>query len=356
MAADFRLGKAYRLGVELAETTLQTETMDKLETAFGARAVSIRTGLADLASILPAHASRSVSLSIRAWEMWASDPEIYGKPIDECTWAAVRSALRRQGELWRALLSGEKDGEDMLSMPDYVHAANGLVGQAVKTMLQFSRRAAVPVIATAVLLGGGLAALLTMSGDGAKLVGGIAAAAGAVGITGAGLRSRAGRVAMQLESRLWQAEMDEAIANAITMGPEGWGVEVADVDVPAAGETPKASGQIYKIARFQLALEHGDTKTLESLVAKRVRFEVDGTPLSDGEAVVQWAEALSKEKREALARRKGRVTGGYPGFFVVDMQSGGADVWRVREGRISCWRMFEGRAEAREYAGLSGQR
>ncbi|MEA2427602.1 MAG: hypothetical protein QOF37_1230 [Thermoleophilaceae bacterium] len=357
MAADFRLGKAYRLGVELAETALQPEGQDNVDTAFGARAVSIRTALADLASVLPEHSSRAVSLSIRTWERWASEPEIDGKPVGECTWAAVRSALRRQGELWRALLSGEKHGEDMLSMPDYVRAANGLVGQAAKTMLQFTRtrRIALPVTVIVILLGGGIALLTLNAGASSKIVGGIAAAAGAVGITGAGLRSRASRVAMQLEGRLWAAEMDVAIADAITVGPEGWGVSVKDISLPAAGETPKAGGQLRLIAAFQRALEKGDHKALDRLLAKRVFFDVNGTKIEERGKVVSWASDLPDAERRELARRAGQVVAGYPGSFVVYVEDGG-DLWRVRENKISCWRTFGKRDEARAGAGLTGER
>lgn len=117
-AADFRIGKAYRLGVALASTTLSPESDGELDRSFGTRAIEIRTALADLASVMRPHASRAVALSLRTWESWAADPELDGKPLASDDWAAVRCALRRQGQLWRALLSGEKDGIDMLAIGD----------------------------------------------------------------------------------------------------------------------------------------------------------------------------------------------------------------------------------------------
>jgi hypothetical protein len=72
-------------------------------------------------------------------------------------------------------------------------------------------------------------------------VGAIAAAAGVLGITGAGIRARLGGVATRLQSRLWGAELDFAIADAILTGPEGWGASVKDVAVPASGAAPRVA-------------------------------------------------------------------------------------------------------------------
>src|SRR4051794_14726614 len=241
-AADFRLGKAYRLGVQLAQVVLGPEEPKDLDSAFGSRAVSIRTALADLASVFPDHASRSVSISLRTWELWASDPEIDEKPVDSANWAAVRSSLRRQGKLWRSLLSGEKCGEDMLSTSDYVTAAKRLVNRASRMLLSFSKGLVVLLL---IALVGGILLAFFASDDSLRAIGGpIVALAGVVGLTGVGARARASRLAKRLEEHLWAAQMDESIAAAITTGPHGWGKHVTDVNLPAAGGKTAAAHQI----------------------------------------------------------------------------------------------------------------
>jgi hypothetical protein len=132
-------------------------------------------------------------------------------------------------------------------------------------------------------------------------------------------------------------------------------VSVKDISLPAAGETPKAGGQLRLIAAFQRALEKGDHKALDRLLAKRVFFDVNGTKIEERGKVVSWASDLPDAERRELARRAGQVVAGYPGSFVVYVEDGG-DLWRVRENKISCWRTFGKRDEARAGAGLTGER
>jgi hypothetical protein len=241
IAADPRLGKAYVLGRELADISLAAENCVSFDRGFGQRAVKVRNWLADLASTLPPHSSRAVVLSLRTWEAWAAEPRIDRAPVDwDSQGAGVHEALRRQGELWRELLSGEKQGPDMLDTNHYLRAANALVGAMSSTLWRFLRPLAIPLAAAIVLITGGIA-LLLLSGAIGQVVGAIAAAAGVLGITGAGIRARLGGVATRLQSRLWGAELDFAIADAILTGPEGWGASVKDVAVPASGAAPRVA-------------------------------------------------------------------------------------------------------------------
>ena len=192
-SADFRLEKAFTLGHALAETSLLPEDRGSFDRAFGPRIVSIKNWLADLASVLPPHPSRAVALSLRTWESWAAEPTQDGEPI---AWpkqgAGVRAALRRQGELWRALLAAEKSAPDMLDTNHYLRAASALVAALNSSIWRFLRPLAIPLAVAILLLGGGVA-LLLLTGTAGQVVGAIAAAAGAVGITGAGLRARLGK-------------------------------------------------------------------------------------------------------------------------------------------------------------------
>ena len=122
-AASTRLGRAFGLGFDLAKTCqlapdAQRDTFIGL---FGTRVVDVQEALADLASSLPEHASRGVSLSLAQWQHWAMNPTLSKRPV---VWPqeGVADALARQGQVWRAILSGEKLGTDMLGTQDYFDA------------------------------------------------------------------------------------------------------------------------------------------------------------------------------------------------------------------------------------------
>src|SRR3954452_9421387 len=119
-AADFRLGKAYGLGRALADTTRNPVSLETLRAEMtDARVASLVSWLDDLASAFPPHAGHSVRESLRAWHAWAAAA---GDRTDVATWAL----LRRQGELWRSLLTGEKRATDMLEIGNYLDAAERL--------------------------------------------------------------------------------------------------------------------------------------------------------------------------------------------------------------------------------------
>jgi hypothetical protein len=103
----------------------------------------------------------------------------------------------------------------------------------------------------------GIALLVVGESDVTKVIGAISAAAGSVGITWRSLASRVGKVAADVESHLWGAELDVAVAVAITRGPDGWGQEPSDLarKLPAAGEEPQATADLMVISQFQTALE-----------------------------------------------------------------------------------------------------
>jgi hypothetical protein len=365
-AADFRLGKAYGLGHDLAETCLKPEDRASLDAAFGPRVVEIKNSLADLASTLPPHASRAVIISLRAWEGWAAEPRLDDKELD---WAlhgaAVRTALRRQGEVWRALLSQEKQGTDMLDTEHFLRAATTLVAEMTSTIWRFLRPVALPLAIAVGVLAAGIA-LLALAGGIAQILGAIAAILSAVGITGAGLRARLGRATAQLETRLWNAELDLAIAEAVLIGPEGWGVQISkDTAVPATGPTPKVSGNLETLEAFRNALaELPGARMINDRERNRLLEEIKPLLTSNAEFITEAGRRVNGRNAVArwlledpvTARRVGsepkRVIAAAPGILVAYVEAGG-DVWWVREGKVRRWRGCAGRAEARGFAGLA---
>jgi ketosteroid isomerase-like protein len=349
-AAGFRLGKAYDLGRALADTCLGPEDRDSFDRSFGPRLVDVKNWLADLASTFPPHSSRAVVLSLRAWEKWAADPKLEGKPL---AWrsqgAGVRGALRRQAEVWRALLVGEKQGPDMLNTDDYLKAANGLVGGMSAAIWRFLKPLALPLGVVILLLGAGIA-LLVISGTALKVVGALLAAAGAVGITGAGIRARLSTVATQLETRLWGAELDLAIANAVLIGPKGWGAEISPVDVPPTGVEPRIAVNLETLHRFREAVGARDRVMIERLLAADAEFVADEEAKSGREAIVAWLEGEPPQARR-ISTVPQQIVAGRPGALVAYVDPG-ADLWRLREGSVARWQSFADRDQAREAAGL----
>jgi len=342
-AADLRLGRAYGLGHALADTCLRPADRASFDLAFGTRLIRVKDWLADLASSFPPHSSRAVVLSLRAWEAWAVDPELGGEPLAwETHGAGVREALRRQGEVWRDLLADDKRGDDMLDTSHYLRAANSLVAVMASTVWRFLRPLRVPLAVAVLLLAGGVA-LLLLTGVVGKVLGAIAVAAGALGITGAGVRARLGKVAMQLQSRLWGAELDLAIAEAVLIGPAGWNAGVASVAVPASGAAPKVAANLEALREFRRAVAERREERIRSLLVPNALFDSGEEVLRERDAVVEWLARTPEATR--IASPPKRVVAVGPGFLVTYADEG-ADVWRVQEGRVRWWRRFGDGEEA----------
>ena len=266
-AADFRLGKAYGLGRALAETALlpdasNPQTFQRLFARY--RLANLLEWLADLKSLFPPHAAEAVRGSLPAWAAWSQHPVLrpplddrrqpwdwegedpapvtvpapptwalsrwmpakrphlpQGRPVDWSSAAdreSITRALHRQGQLWRAVLSGEKDGVDLLSGDDYVGAADRLVGQLRRLLRGFLRRfwITTSVLAGLVVV---IIATLVFVRTASRVAAVVLTAAGAIGLTWKSAASGLGRVLGQVQRPLWESELDTAVASAITRLP-----------------------------------------------------------------------------------------------------------------------------------------
>jgi hypothetical protein len=267
-AADFRLGKAYGLGRALAETALlpdasNPQTFQRLFARY--RLANLLEWLADLKSLFPPHAAEAVRGSLPAWAAWSQHPILrpplddrrqpwdwegedpapvtvpapptgwalsrwmpakrphlpQGRPVDWSSAAdreSVTRALHRQGQLWRAVLSGEKDGVDLLSGDDYVGAADRLVGHLRRLLRGFLRRfwITTSVLAGLVVV---IIATLVFVRTASRVAAVVLTAAGAIGLTWKSAASGLGRVLGQVQRPLWESELDTAVASAITRLP-----------------------------------------------------------------------------------------------------------------------------------------
>jgi hypothetical protein len=212
-AADYRLGKAYGLGRALADTCRKPTDEASLKEELAVHRVANLLGwLDDLSCALPPHAAHSVGASLKRWVKWAGVPP-QGQTAEEAL-----HALRRQGDLWRGLLSGEKQGSGMLEIDNYLDAARELADQMRTILRGVVRR--FPVLTGAIvfliLLGAGLFAAGGTSG----IVAGAGSIIAALGLTWKGLGGALGQLAGKLEQPLWGAVLDRAIADAITLLPD----------------------------------------------------------------------------------------------------------------------------------------
>jgi hypothetical protein len=204
---------AYDAGRSLAEVCRRpkdlSELMDRLE---GANVIPIQGRLADLATQLPAHSAAAVSATLEQWRQWTADARARENMND------VRAALMRQAELWRALLSGEKDARQMID-PDTVVAASVRHASRLGTLIRGLAGAYLPAL--------GLAACATLLLVYAILFhSGIATVVGALGAVAATLivlrrvvSLTVGNTIDELREDLWSAELDAAVAQSILRLP-----------------------------------------------------------------------------------------------------------------------------------------
>ncbi|MCA1682666.1 MAG: hypothetical protein LC685_01480 [Actinobacteria bacterium] len=214
-AADFRLGKAYGLGQALADACRQPVTWADVRDEFRAdRVEQICTRIDDLASAFPAHAGHSVSASIRRWgqfvQMDAPGPKA----------EAALDGLNRQGQLWRSLLSGEKSGPDMLKASNYLDAAAKLVETTRGLARRFLHHFRLVLALIAGLFLGGIALMLSVDSS-ASIVAGASGILASIGLSWKTVGATIGGLGVRLEQHVWEAELDIAITEAITILPSG---------------------------------------------------------------------------------------------------------------------------------------
>ncbi|HEX4837964.1 MAG TPA: hypothetical protein VFV03_05515 [Solirubrobacteraceae bacterium] len=217
-ASNPNLGKSYGLGRALSDTVRSPADQADLGEGFKHfRLETLRRWLNDLASDLPAHAAKGVLLSLSRWEGWAANVAVASGD----DWAAarenVRRTLRKQGELWRAALCGEKNPRDALTADDYVDAANDVARRglaiAARVLVRYGIAIALAVAVVVAL------AVFVVTNPTSQLVTGIGAVAAALGITWKGVGSVSEQLALALGKPLWGAGLDAAVGEGLTALP-----------------------------------------------------------------------------------------------------------------------------------------
>jgi len=222
-ATDMRLGKAYAVGRALMVLSSRPDAEATLKGHLTGPAIApVVAAIDDLGSALAPHAGHSVRASILEWRASIESRSDVAPEKPE-TWLL----LARQGELWRALLSGEKSGPDMLEIDDYLDAAERLSRRMRKLVGTVLKRFWVLVVVIVALFGAGVALIVVTDTD-AAVVAGAGTILASLGLTWRGLGRSLGTLAAKLERPLWGAELDTAITQAITLLPREKGRDTTE--------------------------------------------------------------------------------------------------------------------------------
>ncbi len=217
-AAGISLGKAYGLGRALADTCQPPADAEALGERFGHfRLENLRAWLNDLATTLPDHSAKAVLVSISRWEAWAANARSVGAVDFERAASSVKAILRRQGEMWRTVLCGEKGARDGLTPEDYVQAGKAVARRAIRLACAALARYLWALVIVLVVVA--LVIVLVLTSPTSQLVTGIGAALAAFGITWKGVGSVTEKLSLALGRPLWGSELDAAVSNAITFLP-----------------------------------------------------------------------------------------------------------------------------------------
>lgn len=235
---DPAIALGFGLGRMLADTVLlpTTEHPEVLAKEFDKyRLGNAFEWLDDLDAVLPDRAAAAVAASLRAWEDWVSQATASGLPLrlpikrtasgrrfirPKFDAVAVR-ALRRQGKMWRRLLTGEQPAEHLLDSKAYVGAAASLLAKYRNLTGHYFLKWWWAIVPALLAIAAAVWASVTYAPAGsARVAAVIASAAGFLGVSWTGIRATLGRALRQGESAMWEAEVVAAIGKAATILPK----------------------------------------------------------------------------------------------------------------------------------------
>lgn len=208
------LGKGYVLGHRIEQMCAEPTAAPNADPrqSVTEHAPDVHDGLLKLASKLPSNSAHAVDNSLRLW--WAS-LDAGGRE--------TAADLLQQGWRWREVLAGEVAAKDGLLLSDYVGAAGGVTRQLRDLAKHAVKTFAIWLILALALIGVGIY-LLAIDKSG-SVGAGVVTVVTALGLTWKGIGEFFGRAAANGEARLWDAELDWAIAYRLTAlrnPPSAW--------------------------------------------------------------------------------------------------------------------------------------
>ncbi len=278
-AKDRALGKAYELGGALADTCpgeIDAKAMAMQLNRY--RLDELGRWLADLASRLPDHASRAVRVSMARWKIAAKDGE--ASPlfrVDDL--GTVHRELNRQVQIWRSLLTGEKQATDTLGTHGYAQAVGLAISDTRRMILGYMWRFAPFILGVLVLLAAGIWGVAEYEAT-SKVIASLTAIAAALGLGWKGIGTTFGRVASEIERPIWQGSLDLVIADAITLEPAtSVRLSIAAMVSTAAGGSPDTHGLLSGKATKALPVGT-DSPQQPSASASEQQSPPQSTPLA----------------------------------------------------------------------------
>jgi hypothetical protein len=214
---------AYQLGRALNDTCWLPDKEHGAQfflTQFGRfRLATLQTWLAQAGEALAPMSAATVSRSLQIWQDWA-DVNASGVTAGwETAHRSVVAALRVQGRVWHALLVGHTDISGQVSADAWVQAGKSVLRTARMLTIEIVRRFWPAVVIVAAATGGLLYLAIANSSGSAKVWTSLVTVVAALGLSGAGLRSTAGRAVAGLEQSIWRAASLDARAWSVTWLP-----------------------------------------------------------------------------------------------------------------------------------------
>lgn len=248
-ATDPGLGTAFGLGRALAETMLvpSTDVPSSFFHEFDRyRITTLQADLADLKAALPPYSAEAVQSTLSAWSSWVA-AENLGEVGAEWTTGRkqhVGQSIRRQGEIWYGLLTGEIDPLQTLRSEDYVQAAESLLKCIGELSWSFLTSNWIGRILAIIALGvSALLAAVSITGHLAAVTGTAVLLLGALGITAGSIVTAVRQALRQAQIPLWEAELTSGVAAATLRLPILTAVE-ADVEMREESREPGTGSHV----------------------------------------------------------------------------------------------------------------
>jgi hypothetical protein len=216
-AADGCVGQAYALGRALADTSLRPSPArpQLFGEKFARHRIANLCGtLEDLESLFPDHAAHAVRNSLMCWRDWVARQAVDGTRV-ELSDQTVTQVLRDQGRVWRALLAGERQPQDLLHSGHYIRAAINLVEQMRVLVWQFIRIWGRLLLPAVLVLAAVLVAVFAFLTGGSEAAGAVAAIIAGAGVSWKAIGSTLGRALTLAEGPVWRTEIGTSIDAAV---------------------------------------------------------------------------------------------------------------------------------------------
>jgi hypothetical protein len=225
LVADDQQVAAYQLGLALSDTCWLPSVAGGSQSLMAmfqrAQVASLKTWLASAGTAIPdPKAATALGQSLENWQDWI---EVNAKAITQ-GWLdgqadAIVRALRIQATAWYSVAVGDPQTSGAPSMNAWVQAGKAVVRAARLVTVSVLRRFWWLVALIVALIGAVLYLVIANLHGLSQVVTSVVWVAGAVSLTGAGLRSAVGKAVSGVGSEVWLAAQSDAKAWSVTWLP-----------------------------------------------------------------------------------------------------------------------------------------